>query len=171
LPLHFNLSRSNGFIVCLVALHREIGVDVEDTERPSDILTIADHFYSRPEIAALRALPEEVQRIRFFEYWTLKEAYIKARGMGMSLPLDQFSFHLEPSRPVRVSFDHQLKDNALTWEFGQFRPTARHMIAVAIRREAGADLKICVNELHLSCCSHGGSPGKAADPEAGDHGP
>jgi len=146
LPLSFNLSNTNGLIVCLVALDREVGVDVEDMERPGETVEIADRFFSPAEVAALRALPIEAQRDRFFAYWTLKEAYIKARGMGLSLPLEQFSFHLAVGHPVRISFDPRLEDNPNSWQFAQFRPTSRHVIAVAIRRGADPDLTIQIHQ-------------------------
>jgi 4'-phosphopantetheinyl transferase len=84
--LRFNLSHTDGLVACLVALEAEVGVDVEQTARRSDTVGIADRFFAVPEVEALRALPESAQRARFFEYWTLKEAYIKARGMGLALP-------------------------------------------------------------------------------------
>jgi 4'-phosphopantetheinyl transferase len=146
LPLGFNLSHTDGLIVCLVALDREVGVDVEDTERPGMTVEIANQFFSPAEVKALQALPVSAQRHRFFEYWTLKEAYIKARGMGVSLPLEQFSFHLKAGRPVRISFDPRLQDDPLSWQFVQFRPTPRHMMAVAIRRGADSDLNIRVRQ-------------------------
>lgn len=142
--LHFNLSHTNGLVVCLVALSREVGIDVEDIQRPGETVGIADHYFSASEIAALHALPIEARHRRFFEYWTLKEAYIKARGMGLSLPLEQFSFHINGDQLVRVSFDPRLEDDPLSWQFALFRPTRHHIMAVAIRREAGHDLDIQV---------------------------
>ena len=83
-----------------------MGVDVEDTERSGETVEIADQFFSPLEAAALRALPADRQRARFFDYWTLKEAYIKARGMGLAIPLEQFSFLLDDwPAPIRVAFD------------------------------------------------------------------
>ena len=75
-PLSFNLSHTDRLIVCLVALDREVGVDVEDIERAGETVEVADRFFSPAEVATLRALPAQSQRRRFFEYWTLKEAYI-----------------------------------------------------------------------------------------------
>jgi len=92
-------------VACLIAPSQESGIDVENVERPGETIEVADRYFSCFESAALRALPVEAQHRRFFEYWTLKEAYIKARGLGLSLPLEQFSFHIEADRPVRISFD------------------------------------------------------------------
>ena len=71
---------------------RDVGVDVEHINRT---LThdVAERFFSPQEVADLRALPEDEQPVVFFDYWTLKEAYIKARGLGLALPLGQFTFH------------------------------------------------------------------------------
>lgn len=144
LPLRFNLSHTDGLIVCLVTLDRECGIDVEDTEREGMTVEIADQFFSRTEAQTLRALPPPKQRGRFFEYWTLKESYIKARGMGVSLPLDQFSFHLERDQPIRISFDPRLSDDPSSWQFVQLCPTRRHLMAIALRRRVEPDLRIHV---------------------------
>jgi 4'-phosphopantetheinyl transferase len=145
-PLRFNLSNSRGLIACLVTLEVDAGVDVEDMNRSGETVKIADRYFSPYEVAALRALPPHRQRQRFFEYWTLKESYIKARGMGLSIPLDQFSFHLERDQPIAISFDPDLKDDPHAWQFDRYRPTQRHMMAVAIRRGMGPDVKIDVRE-------------------------
>jgi 4'-phosphopantetheinyl transferase len=142
--LRFNLSHTDGLIVCIVALDREVGVDVEHLERPGETVEIADHFFSPTEVRALRALPEGQQRRRFFNYWTLKESYIKARGMGVSLPLDQFSFHLEAGRPTCISFDPRMQDDPHSWQFAQCQITPQHLMAAAIRRGGDPDLTLAV---------------------------
>ncbi len=132
--LRFNVSHTTGLIACLVGLDRDLGVDVEDTQRPGQTIEIADRFFSRAEVEALHALPAAYRPERFFEYWTLKESYIKARGMGLSLPLDQFAFHIAPATETVISCDPRLGDAPRSWQFTQFRPTLRHQAAVAIRR-------------------------------------
>jgi 4'-phosphopantetheinyl transferase len=142
--LRFNLSNTRGLIACVVARDRELGVDVEDTERASETVGIADRFFSPREVAALRALPAAQQRQRFFDYWTLKEAYIKARGMGLAIPLDQFSFLLDEGAPIRIAFDPRLGDDAATWQFAQFALAPGHRAAAAVRRGGGPDLRFVV---------------------------
>jgi 4'-phosphopantetheinyl transferase len=144
--LRFNLSNTRGLIACAVARDLEIGVDVEDTERHGETVGVADRFFSPREVASLRALPDHARRARFFDYWTLKEAYIKARGMGLAIPLDQFSFLLDDAPPVRIAFAPELGDDASTWQFEQLTLTPRHKTAVAIRRGAGDDVKLVVRE-------------------------
>jgi 4'-phosphopantetheinyl transferase len=131
--LRFNLSHTDGMAICAVVLDAEVGVDVEDTLRPGETVGIADRFFAPAEIAALRALPVERQRERFFELWTLKESYIKARGLGLSLPLEQFAFELQPGQPPRIAFDPRLQDEPEAWQFFQLQPSARHKAALAVR--------------------------------------
>jgi 4'-phosphopantetheinyl transferase len=140
--LRFNLSHTDGMAVCAVALDVDVGADVEHAGRPGQTVELADSFFSPSEAAALRALPAERQRERFFDYWTLKESYIKARGAGLSLPLDQFAFHLEPGRPPRISFDPRMVDDPETWQFVQVRLAAEHPAAVAVRRARGLPLTV-----------------------------
>ena len=146
LPLQFNLSHTTGLIACAVTLGREIGVDVEDLERRTTTMAIADNYFAPSEVRALRALPAGEQRQRFLEYWTLKESYIKARGMGLALPLRKFFFELEPDRPIRICFESGLDDDPGSWQFALFRPKPHHVMALGIRRDNVADLGIRVRE-------------------------
>jgi 4'-phosphopantetheinyl transferase len=141
--LRFNLSHTEGMALCAVTAGEDLGADVEDASRPGQTVELADHFFAPAEAAALRALPPERQRERFFEYWTLKEAYIKARGMGLSLSLQQFAFALEAGQPPRIRCDPALGDDAPeAWRFVQLRPSARHQAALAVRRAGGAPLTV-----------------------------
>ena len=143
--LSFNLSHTSGLIVCLVAVEREIGVDVEDTSRISlSEIDIADRYFSPSEVAELRSLPAEAQSDRFFDYWTLKEAYIKARGLGLQLPLDQFSLRLDDGRPIRISFGPEIADDPASWQLELRSLTPRHRLAMAIRRRQEPDLMVRV---------------------------
>jgi 4'-phosphopantetheinyl transferase len=132
--IRFNLSNTRGLIVCLVALDRDVGVDVEDTTRRGETVAVADRFFSPMEAAELRSLPEWRQRDRFFDYWTLKEAYIKARGMGLAIPLDHFSFYLQEPGSISISFAPELLDDPETWHFTLRSLTATHRLATAIRK-------------------------------------
>jgi 4'-phosphopantetheinyl transferase len=152
--LRFNVSHTDGLIVCLLAADREIGVDVEDTTRANiGLVEIADRYFSPAEVAALGALPEAARPDRFFDYWTLKESYIKARGLGLRLPLDQFSFHLGThhqgtGEPIRISFGPGIDDDPATWQFSLGRLSARHRLAIAIRRQLDeADLAIRIRSI------------------------
>ena len=152
LPLRFNLSNARTLVACVVARDIEVGVDVEEIDRGGELVDIADRHFSEFELRALRALPSSRQNRRFFELWTLKESYIKARSLGLSIPLDQFSFTLDPvsevekQLPIRISFSPSLGDNAKDWQFQLFAPSERHLMAVSLRRGDGPDLRVRVME-------------------------
>jgi 4'-phosphopantetheinyl transferase len=138
--LRFNISHTNGLIACAVTIGREVGVDVEHIHRH---LThdVAGRFFAPDEVNDLRKLPPEDQQRVFFDYWTLKEAYIKARGFGLALPLGDFAFRLNPPGPPSIAFEPALDDDPSTWQFVQDWPTPLHRLGLAVRRE-GADLPV-----------------------------
>jgi 4'-phosphopantetheinyl transferase len=135
-PLRFNLSHTNGLVVCLVSRSREVGVDVECLERASRWVDLADRYFAPREAAALRREPPEGRPIRFLEYWTLKESYIKARGLGLAIPLTDFSFEL-PVRAVddvEIRFTPALDDDPARWQFSLRRIGRDHLVATAVER-------------------------------------
>lgn len=145
-PLYFNLSHTHGLAALLVAGIPGCGVDVEGVDRLQDPLAIAEHSFAPSEVAALHALATSRQRERFFAYWTLKEAYIKARGMGLSLSLQGFAFDLETegsetgrdgetgeTRGDTISFAPDFDDPGGPWWFQRWSPTPRHRGALALR--------------------------------------
>jgi 4'-phosphopantetheinyl transferase len=134
--LSFNLSNTDGLVACLVSPDAEVGVDVEAIDRLREIALIVDRYFSPSEAAALRAEPESRRRARFFDYWALKEAYLKARGLGLSIPLYDFSFDLSEGAPITVRFAPELADERSRWSFALLRPTPRHVVAVALRFDA-----------------------------------
>jgi len=100
--LHFNMSHSGEFALYAIARGREIGVDVEHVREDLASEQIAERFFSPNEVAMLRALPLNMRTQGFFNCWTRKEAYIKARGEGLSLPLDRFDVSLTPGEPAAL---------------------------------------------------------------------
>lgn len=94
--LRFNLSHSQGLVLYAVARGREVGVDVEQVRLVADFERIAEQFFSPAERKELRTLRTECKLDGFFGLWTLKEAYVKARGQGLSVPLHEFSVSLQP---------------------------------------------------------------------------
>jgi 4'-phosphopantetheinyl transferase len=140
-PLFFSLSHTDGCVACVVSVNECVGVDVEATDRKCAHREIAEFVFSPEEVGALCALPPAELIDRFFDYWTLKEAYIKARGFGLALPLADFAFTLSPPAPPTISFEPELDDDPSTWQFVQDWPTQHHRLGLAVRRE-GADLPI-----------------------------
>jgi len=127
--LRFNLSNSLGLVVCLIANGAEVGVDVESRERSESIAEVGPTVFSPQELAQLEALREEERPERSLQLWTLKEAYIKARGMGLSLPLKEFSFLFGGSAGIRMEMDPGLSDKPERWRFCLLRH-AEHCIAL-----------------------------------------
>ncbi len=140
--LRFNLSNARSLVACVITRDADAGVDVEELDRRGDTLAIADRYFSASEMAALRALPVSRQQERFFELWTLKESYIKARGMGLSIPLDQFSFSF--GGRIGIGFDPELEDRSAEWHFELHRPGVRHLLAVGVRRPSTVPWRVQV---------------------------
>ncbi len=140
--LNFNLSNADGLVACVVSAQDEIGVDVEVLDRATETTAIAEQYFSFSETAALKTLSGPLQHYRFFQYWTLKEAYVKARGIGLCMDLDGFSFDLTDGESIRIRFDPPAEDEASAWHFFQFRPTDRHIVAVACRASFPPEIKI-----------------------------
>jgi 4'-phosphopantetheinyl transferase len=140
-PLQFNLAQTNGLVVCAVGRGRPLGVDVENLSREAPIGLI-DRVFAPSEAAAFHELPADLRTERFFEHWTLKESYVKARGLGLSLPLEQIAFRLFPERPPRVAFGPEITDEPDSWQFVQLRPTRWHTVALCV--QAGEEHGITV---------------------------
>ncbi len=98
--LHFNVSHSDGLALFAISRTREVGVDIERINPGFVHEGIPERFFSPQEVIALRSLPESLQARAFFHCWTRKEAYIKARGLGLSLALDSFDVTLAPDEPA-----------------------------------------------------------------------
>ncbi|HEX6101230.1 MAG TPA: 4'-phosphopantetheinyl transferase superfamily protein [Thermoanaerobaculia bacterium] len=136
--LTFNISHTHSMIVLGITKNRELGVDVENIAAREVSIAVADRFFAPQEVRVLNAAPQHEQHYRFFEYWTFKESYIKARGMGLSLPLDKFSFQYPGEGAVEIAIDQELADDAERWQFWQFRPTPEYLVAVCAERRGDA---------------------------------
>jgi 4'-phosphopantetheinyl transferase len=141
-PLNFNLSHSHERVVCAIA-RNPVGVDIEYCGRANDVLAIAERYFSASESRDLFALAQDEQRERFFDYWTLKEAYMKARGEGIALGLGNFSFSFAASEAIAVGFDACLQDDPCEWQFRLMCPQPDYRMAVALR-ERHAPLSVQV---------------------------
>jgi len=108
-----------------------VGVDVEYTRRQCRALAVAARYFSASEVADLRGLAADQQRARFFDLWTLKEAYIKACGMGLAIPLGSFSFDFSAPE-IRIAFDERREDRAELWRFWRLPLRDAHQLALAL---------------------------------------
>lgn len=131
--LRFNLSHTRGMVACAVALEHAVGVDVEHFDRRVDIDQLAPAVFSTAERAGLASLAQAERRARFFALWTLKEAYIKAVGTGLSLPLRSISLDLRSGEQPRLTFAPPVDDDAVQWWLDLHAPRPSHVLAVALR--------------------------------------
>ena len=144
--LSFNISHTHSLIILGVTRRRALGVDVENCRTREGSIDIADRFFAPTEVTALAGVPPHQQQYRFFEYWTFKESYIKARGMGLSLPLDKFSFHYAHDRAVAIAIDPELADDAARWQFWQFQPSPEYLVAICAERVGDQPTKLIVRQ-------------------------
>jgi len=131
--LSFSLAHSAGLVVCALAHGREVGVDVEDRERRPVDPQVVSRYCAPDEVRDIEAQGAHGWHDRFLIYWTLKEAYLKARGLGITLPLAQISFAFDAAGP-RVRFLESLAGTDDRWTFHIAQPTPRHVLAVAASR-------------------------------------
>lgn len=153
--LHFNISHTRGLIALAVSRHGPLGVDVENVAGRAPPMDIAARFFSPVEVDALESLPEQSRGGRFFEYWTFKESYIKARGMGLSLPLDGFSVLFHGEESVSITAGAEIDNDPQRWQFWQCRPTPDHLLALCAQSHVGMAPQLTVRRVvptvEMSC--------------------
>lgn len=115
--LHFNLSHTHELVVFAFTYLGEVGVDIEYMRTNVEYEELAKRFFSPNENAVLHALPEDMKQEAFFNCWTRKEAYIKARGMGLSLPLNLFDVSLKPGEPAALLGSRENAQEVARWTF------------------------------------------------------
>jgi len=140
--LEFNLSHSSGLLVLAVALGRQVGVDVELIRPLPDLDQIASYSFSNYERDILAKLTPEEKLPGFFRCWTRKEAYLKARGTGLLIPLDSFDMSLAPDNPIRMISNRLDPSEVLRWSFYNFNPEEGYIGALVIEgQELKADFR------------------------------
>ncbi len=113
--LEFNLSHSGSLGLIGWAWHRAIGVDIEFWRTMSDEAALVRRYFSASEIAAYEQHPESQRTQAFFNCWTRKEAYIKAVGRGLGLPLDSFDVSLDDAAEARLLRASAVQDDGRSW--------------------------------------------------------
>lgn len=150
--LRFNLAHSEGLVACVVASGGDAGIDVEHPQRSTDYQALGERFFSEDERRhfapssnqAAGPASEKARREAFYSIWTLKEAYLKARGIGIGLPLRSLSFEPEPPTDpaspgrIRAHFGAEVEDDPERWQFDLFRAPTDHLIATALTRSTSA---------------------------------
>ena len=131
--LQFNLSHSDGLALFAFTRQRRIGVDLERVQRQFEFEEIAGRFFSPREAALLHSLPDSMKPEAFFNCWTRKEAYIKAHGEGLSLPLDSFDVTLKPGKPARLIRTRDSPQEAAQWRLQALWPGDGFAGALAVK--------------------------------------
>ena len=132
LPLRFNLAHSSGLALIAVAWRREIGVDVEIIRAGVADELIARRFFSPREVEELIGLAEEKRQAAFFACWTCKEAYLKARGEGLSIPLNRFAVSVDPDRPAALRYVEGAAKEVARWTLCRLHPWPGYAAALAV---------------------------------------
>jgi len=130
--LRFNLSHSHGLALVAVTRGREIGVDIEWVRPGMSDERIAERFFSTGEVRALRKLPERLQDEAFFNCWTRKEAYIKAKGEGLSMPLSDFEVSLRPEESAALLSTKRDPQEASRWLICELFPAPGFVAALVV---------------------------------------
>jgi 4'-phosphopantetheinyl transferase len=130
--IRFSVSHSHGVALYAFTRGQELGIDIEHIRSDLTVAEIVERFFSVREIAMLRTLPAEVQREAFFRCWTRKEAYIKARGERLSLPLDQFDVSLAPGEPAALLVTRPDPAEAPRWCLQELTPAPGYAAALAV---------------------------------------
>lgn len=128
--LHFNLSHTHGLVVCAVGAIEEIGVDVERRDRDVGLDELAPVVLAPAELKRFAKLPLAARPEFFFARWTLKEAYVKARGMGLSLPVKDICLDIGGASPT-MSFTSAIDDDPSRWRLWSLRLTEEHVAGIA----------------------------------------
>lgn len=147
-PLRFNLSHTDGLVACLVTLDLDCGVDAENILRPGNPQGIAERMFAASERHALNQLQGQAFLERFFTYWTLREAYSKAIGLGLSSPMKHFGFEWVERDQFRIRFDAPPEPPLLDWQFTVLKPGPAHIAAIAICSD-GASKKVVARQFRF----------------------
>lgn len=133
--VRFNLSHSDNLALCAIARNQEIGVDIERVRNDVEIEQLAQRFFSSYEFRALSRVEREFRARAFFRIWTCKEAFVKAQGMGLSLPLDSFDVEVDLAKPAGLLAWRSNVDSQ--WALRGLEVPEGYAAALAIEGEIG----------------------------------
>lgn len=146
--IEFNVSHTDGCAMCVVGVNRRVGVDVEMVLNHFEVMTIAKNFFALQEVAVLSRLKQSERLSRFYECWTLKEAFLKALGQGLTIPLDNFFFNLEAGKPITVRKSRDANSLVTCWAFSSFYLSSGHRGALCVEKN-GQGLEVLKPHAYL----------------------
>lgn len=129
---YFNVSHSNNLALVAISVDFQIGVDIEFMRLNTDPLQIARNFFSRHEYQQLINLPQNQQKEAFYNCWTRKEAYIKACGKGLSIPLNEFDVTLKPGEPAKIIESRFDPSSVCNWQLDSLPVPQGYIAALAV---------------------------------------
>jgi 4'-phosphopantetheinyl transferase len=130
--LSFNLAHSGNRAVYALARNVQIGIDIEQCRNDVAVEELAERFFSKRESSALRSLPEDERREAFFRCWTRKEAYLKALGQGLFVPLESFTVSVKPNESP-ILLEALTSDNQSDWTMLDLPTDTGFMAALAVQ--------------------------------------
>lgn len=131
-PLRFNLTHTDGLSACVVTLNDDCGIDAEQLGAPHDLEAVSRRMFSPAEASELEQLEGDIRLKYFYSRWTLREAYVKARGTGLSLGTRKIHFDVDPDQRVTAEFSAELNDDASRWQFKLLNPGSSYVMSVAL---------------------------------------
>lgn len=140
--IRFNLTHTHGLAACIVTRNHDCGIDAEKLVSRHNMTGIAQRMFSANECLQLEPLRGAALSEAFFSRWVLREAFVKAKGIGISYPTRKLYFDIGDDQTIRVSFDPDLEEDDSEWQFRLLRPTGEHITAIALRRERTADFRV-----------------------------
>jgi 4'-phosphopantetheinyl transferase len=134
--LYFNISHSHGMAAYVFSLEGQVGIDIETIRQDLDIEEIAQRYFSQNEIREMQSLSAELRTEGFFLCWTRKEAYIKARGEGLRIPLHSFEVTLTPGKPAALR-----SHDTAEWNLHSLIPFP-HFVAACVVPHSAKELRL-----------------------------
>lgn len=145
--IRFNLSHTRGLVACIVTSSCDCGIDVERVHVRHDPIGVAKRMFSTAEFEHMQQLKGREQLEYFFTRWTLREAYTKARGIGITFPTHKLNFKIKSTGEVNIEFQADVQDNNEDWQLDILPLTEEHITASAIRRHDHNDKKIIRHDM------------------------
>jgi 4'-phosphopantetheinyl transferase len=136
--LYFNLSHSGEYALCAVCRGYDVGVDIERMRTDIEFEAIGERFFSTNEVAVLESVPAEARAQAFYNCWTRKEAYIKGRGEGLSIPLGSFDVSLAPGEPAALLASRWDPEDEARWRMQALIPGEGYAGALIVKGEGWA---------------------------------
>ena len=137
----FNLTHTRGLAACIVTRNVDCGIDAEILDSRHNLKGIEQRMYAAEELHQMEALDGAELIEAFFSRWVLREAFVKAKGIGISYPTRKLNFDIRDTHNIGIRFDPGLVESD-GWQFKLMRPTKRHIAAVALLKNRPSSFRV-----------------------------